>query len=91
MPENITSESSHLNIFKLDYLISKTCKSVLYIKFNYYKLSIVKEEITVEYANKTVKINIHTTHLNRAIKVASCKTTSTINCEKVLYKKLKFY
>lgn len=56
IPENLSKDWGHFNVFKLDPYIGSGAKPVPYRRRDFYKITLVKGSGTIYYANKIVKV-----------------------------------
>jgi AraC family transcriptional activator of pobA len=56
MPDNLRKEIGHFNIFKLDPFTGNTTKPVPYKKRDYFKITLLVGESTIQYADKAIQI-----------------------------------
>ena len=56
VPENISSEIGHFNVFKLDPFIGKNAEPVPYSRRDYFKIMVVIGNYGMHYADETVEI-----------------------------------
>ncbi|MFD3274680.1 helix-turn-helix domain-containing protein [Aquirufa echingensis] len=56
IPENLSKDWGHFNVFKLDPYIGIGAKTVPYRRRDYYKITLVKGSGTIYYANKIIEV-----------------------------------
>lgn len=56
MPDNLLKEMGHFNVFKLEPFQGNNTKPVPYKKRDYFKITLLIGESTVEYADKTIQL-----------------------------------
>lgn len=56
IPENIRKEMGHFNVFKLDPFTGNSTKPVPYKKRDYYKVTLLVGESTIEFADKVIQL-----------------------------------
>ena len=56
IPENLSKDWGHFNVFQLDPYIGSGAKPVPYRRRDFYKITLVKGSGTIYYANKIVKV-----------------------------------
>ena len=56
MPDNLRKEIGHFNVFKLEPFIGNSSKPVPYKKRDYFKITLLIGESTIQYADKAIQI-----------------------------------
>jgi len=57
VPENINSELGHFNVFRLEPTTGENAKPVPYKRRDYYKITTLKGDSQIQYADKVLKVN----------------------------------
>lgn len=56
IPDNIHNDIGHFNVFKLEPYIGESARPVPYVRRDYFKITLLIGESTIEYADKTIEL-----------------------------------